>query len=347
MSDEEELEAARRQLEVAANNFAMRTARMAHVRSEYVSQIAEMSNSIRSAVDAGELSARAGAEIANQMRNQILEMQRLRDFDLGRSLAQSMKQKGLSLEEVITKVMKDLNLEGRQFNQLSGSQQRQVYMEVINSAGRSRPSVTRPIPYLRWTGRTLWFATFVIAAYNIGTAENPWWQTGRESSNIAGGIGGAAAAGALAGLWAGPIGVGIGILVGGALGALLADHAYVEAVGTSDESTRSFVDRFTGFFTGVDEAGMAQALASEHLTDSSFTERVFLSLNNSYYTDSDDVALEYVNAVRQNLELRQALMRNNNLRELLIHSLESGWTSSEEQRAIWYLQSLPYGQSNP
>ncbi len=56
----------------------------------------------------------------------------------------------------------------------------------------------------------------------------------------------------------GPVGVAVGIVVGGILGALLADHAYVEATGTSDPRTRRFIDRFTGFWTGVDEAGMAR-----------------------------------------------------------------------------------------
>ena len=347
MSDDEELEEleiALRQFEVAASSFAARTIRMSQVRAEYAKSISEMSRSIRTSVEAGELSANAGAEMAHQMRNQILNMQRSRDMDLGRALAQSMKKRGLSLEDVIAKAMKKLKLEGRQFNQLSDLQQRKVYLEVIDSAGRNRPSVTQKIPRLRWAGRTLWFATFAIAAYNIGTAENPWWQTGRESANIAGGFSGGVATGALVGMWAGPVGVAVGVLVGGALGALLADHAYVETAGTSDPETRQFVSRFTSFFTGVDESEMALALASEHRTNPSFTENVFSSLTSDYYTDSDDIALEYVNALRQDAELRRSLMRNNNLRELLIQILDSGWTSAEEQNAIVYLQSLAFEQ---
>ena len=50
--------------------------------------------------------------------------------------------------------------------------------------------------------------------------------------------------------------------VGGALGALLADHAYVAyvnyAAGTSDPLTRGFVARFTSFWSGVNEDGMAK-----------------------------------------------------------------------------------------
>lgn len=143
------LETTLRQLEATANTFAVRLARSAQVRAAYVQQIREMSRSIRSAVETGELSASRGAEIANQMRNQIMDMQRARDFDLGRSLAQRMKSRRISLEKSIARAMKKFDLEGIPFNQLSGQQQRQVFMEVIDSAGRSRPTVTQKIPRLR------------------------------------------------------------------------------------------------------------------------------------------------------------------------------------------------------
>lgn len=99
-------------------------------------------------------------------------------------------------------------------------------------------------------------------------------------------------------------------------GALLADHAYVEAVGAIDPKTRRFIDIFTGFWTGVDEAGMARALSMEQRADLSFAQRVFLSLNNDYNTDADDVAREYVKIVRRDSGLKQALRGNRALREL-------------------------------
>ena len=64
----------------------------------------------------------------------------------------------------------------------------------------------------------------IITAYNIGTDENPWWQTGREVANLVGGLGGgfagSAAMGAAAGVWADPVGVAVDIIVGGILSAL-------------------------------------------------------------------------------------------------------------------------------
>lgn len=337
-------ESALRDFETTANNFAVRLIKMAQVRAAYIEQIREMSQSIRAAVDVGEISANRGADLANQLRNEIMEMQRLRDLDLGRSLAQKMKGKGLTLQESIGRAMKKLNCEGRPFNQLANRQQREVLMEVIDSAGRSRQKVTQGIPRMRWAARGLWLVTFAVAAYSIGTAENPWWQTGRETANIAGGLGGSITAGALmgaaGGIWAGPIGMGIGIVVGGILGALLADHAYIEAAGTSDPGTRQFIGRYTNFWTGVDEAGIAMALVKSHSTNLPFVQRVFLSLNKDYNTDADDVAIEYVNMVRQDRVLGQKVRTSRSLKEVLIKILDEGWTSEEEREAVFYLQRL-------
>ncbi len=335
------LENALRQMEVAASSFALRLARSAEIRAEYVQRIHSMSQEIRDAVASGNLSARKGAEMAHQMRNQIMEMQRLRDFDLGRSLAQRMKAKGITLEQVIDRAMRKLGLEGKPFNQLSGAEQRRVLNEVIDGAGRSRPAVTGKIPKLRWASRGLWLATLLIAGYNIGTSENPWWQTGRESAGIAGGVGGGfvggAAMGAAGGVWAGPLGVAVGIIVGGVLGSLMADHAYIELAGVSDPGTRAFIDRFTSFLTGTDEAGIAKALAREHASRPGFITAVLRSLDDSYTTDADDVAFELVELARHDAQLAQVLRANPGLRQILIQLLDDGWTTGAEQNAIRFL----------
>lgn len=344
-----ELESALRQLEAQANQFAIRLIRMADVRTDYVRKIHEYSQSIRTAVANGELSEARGAQLAHEMRNQIMEMSRRRDMDLGRSLARDLKGRGLSFEEAIERATRKLGFQGRPFQSLSGTEQRRVYLEVIESAGRSRPSVTGAVPRLRVAARGLWIASLLVAGYNIGTSENPWWQTGREASSIAGGFGGGfaggAAMGAVGGAWAGPIGVGIGIIVGGVLGALLADHAYVEIAGASNPATRNFIGRFTGFWTGTDESGMAKALATEYANNAFFVQQVFESLESDYSTDADDVALEYVEIARRNVSVRNLLRQSPPLRQTLIRLLDDGWTSKEEAEAIQYLKGLAGGQS--
>jgi hypothetical protein len=126
--------------------------------------------------------------------------------------------------------------------------------------------------------------------------------------------------------------------VGGVLGAVLSDHAYVEAAGTSDPVTRQFVGRFTSFWSGVNEEGMARALISEHRNNLQFVRRVFLSLNHDYTSDADDVALEYVNIVRRDPTLGAAVRQDTSLRDTLIQMLDEGWTSGQEQEAIRYLR---------
>ena len=78
----------------------------------------------------------------------------------------------------------------------------------------------------------------------------------------------------------------------------------------------------------------------EHKANPTFVQRVFLSLDDGYNTDADDVVLEYVKIIRRDSRLSQALRGNRALRELLIQLLDEGWTSKEEQGAIKYLKGL-------
>ena len=111
-----------------------------------------------------------------------------------RSVGKTLMFKGqpfkvVSMETAIERAMTKLGLKGRAFQTLSDAEQRQVYLQIIESAGKSDAVTTAKIPRLRNAGRVLWLATLLIAAYNIGTSENPWWQTGREAANVAGGAG--------------------------------------------------------------------------------------------------------------------------------------------------------------
>jgi hypothetical protein len=145
---------------------------------------------------------------------------------------------------------------------------------------------------------------------------------------------------AAVGIWGGPVGVAVGELVGGILGALLADRADVEIAGAGDPASRSFVARYTGFWTGTDEADLAKALATEHRNNAAFVHRVFISLNDEYTSDADDVALLYVSYVRKDAGL-QALMRANpQLRAYTIEMMRSGYTAADELAAMNYLRSV-------
>jgi hypothetical protein len=337
-----------RQMEVAANNIAVRLAKSVSVRQRYIVEVKEMSDALWASYKAGEISAANAAKLANETRNTILDMARSNDLDFGRAYARSLKTSGLELDKVIFYIMNEKTgfkerYAGKLFKDLSSAQQTEIFEEVIQSAGRNRGSVTRGLPRLRWAARGLWVATAAIAIYNVGTSQTPWWQSGREASNISGGLlgsmAGGAAMGAAAGVWGGPIGVGIGVIVGGVLGALLADRAYVEAAGTADPRTRAFVSRFTGFWTGVDEAGMAQALVNEYPNQLDFVFQVIKALDADYTSDSDDIAYEYVTRVKMRPALAQAVKAHVALRDALIGVMASGVTSGEEAQAIAWLKA--------
>lgn len=346
---EAQLRQALTQLEQTANNFALRVSSMASVRQNYIRETKEMSDAIWAAYKAGQVSAEIGAQTANQMRNEILEMWRAYDMDLGKAYARKLKKTGLELDKVVEYIMNEKKgfkerFAGRQFSSLTNAEKTLIYEEVIQSAGRNRASVTEAIPRMRWAARGLWIATAAIAIYNIGTSNTPWWQTGREASNIGGGvlgsIAGGAAMGAAGGVWAGPIGVGVGILVGGILGAVLADHAYVETVGTANPRTRTFVARFTNFFTGMDEEGLAQALAREHGNNPAFILEVMQALSQDYSSDSDDVAFELVAIAKRDPAFARVLKANVTLRNCLIQLLEGGVSFASEKQAAQWLRAL-------
>ncbi len=331
-------EQAIRAFEATAINFAYQAINIAEVRSRYIRHAQEISASLRSAYRNGEMSAKAVAEAAHGMRNKLLEVQRARSAAIGRALAENLKAKGLDLNDILEKLSKRIHK--KSFAQLNNVQQTQVYLEVVESAGRARPSATQFAARAGAAGRALFILGIGIAVYNIANAQDKAWQTGREVSNIAGGVAGGIAAGALAGVWFGPIGVAVGAFVGGVAGALLADQVYVAAVGPSDRHVASFIARFTNFWS-TDEVGMARALYREIGIDADWVNKVFLALRESYTSDADDVAVLYLRRVfARRGNVLQTLRLNRSLRQTLILVLEEGWTTREERYLISQLSML-------
>lgn len=304
----------------------------------YVRRAQELTSSLRAAYRSGEMSAKLAAETAHGMRNALLDLQRRRSASMGRALAVELKAKGLTLDEVLA--YRSLKKFGRPFTELDNPQQTVVYMEIVEAAGRTREGATKFARRAGAAGRVVFLIGIGIAAYNIADAEDPAWQTGREGSNIAGGLGGSIAVGSAAGIWLGPIGVGIGALVGGVAGALLADQAYVAAVGPSDRKAGAFLQRFTGFF-GTDEQALADALANEYGMDMDGVDAVFRAMNESYTTDADDVAVIYLRRLFAERGSRyEALRRNRNVRDTLISVLDEGWTTNEEAELVRCLRAI-------
>jgi hypothetical protein len=336
---EHEVELALRQLEVQAVNFAYRFIKDSTVRQDYIAKTRAFSEQILASYRSGALSAKQAAEAAHQMRNEIMEFARTRSSDLGRAKAQSLKAQGLDFDDLAEKYA--LRKFRNSFRLLTEAQQTQIYLEIAEAAGRANPRVNASAARLGAVGRGLWMLSAVVAVYNVGTAEYKGHALGREASNIGGGFAGGAAGGAVAGIWLGPVGVAFGVVIGGVLGSITADQAYIEITGPRDDSVRKILPRFTRMFH-VDEAGIAKALVEEVGIDLDAVLAVFRELDRSYSSDSDDVAVLYLNLLRSNghTAIIEGLRLHNELRAFLIHCLETGWTSKEEKALIGYLRSL-------
>jgi hypothetical protein len=220
------LELALLEFETAANNFALRTIRDAPVRLRYKASIEEMSQRIRQTVLDGEATPEAGAQFANSLRNDIMETMRVESSDVGRTVAERMKLQGKTLEELVQKGASE-NF-AKDFTLLSEAERDVVYLKVIESAGRSRPSMNASAVLFGRLGKGFLVLSIGLAVYDIATAEDKVKAVVKEGSSAGVGILGGMAGGAAAGLVCGPgapVCVTIGVFVGGAIGALGADFA--------------------------------------------------------------------------------------------------------------------------
>jgi hypothetical protein len=175
----------------------------------------------------GRLSPGQAAEEAHALRNQIMEASRIRSSDLGKAVAEQMKATGRSLAELREAYARKLF--NQAFEELTPARQNKVYLELVESAGRSRPSANIKAARFTRLGKGLLVLTMALAVYNVASAEDKMEAAGREGAGLAGGVLGGAAGGAVAGLACGPgapVCVGVGAFVGGVLGALGMDLTY-------------------------------------------------------------------------------------------------------------------------
>lgn len=221
------LEGSLSQMESAALNFAHRFINDGKVRMSYISQTKKLAQEYRAKVSSGAITAEEAANQVQRIRNQILEAQRLRTSDIGKAIAIKLKKTGLTLPELTERYAQSRF--GNSFANLSTQNRNRIYLEIIDSAGRSRPSINAAANRYSNLGRGLLVVTIGVAVHNIAVAEDKVKATGREGVIIGAGFAGGAAGGAMAGLACGPgapVCVTVGVFVGGALTALGADFAF-------------------------------------------------------------------------------------------------------------------------
>ena len=214
-------------LEATALNFGKALINDATVRENYVRKIQSMSKEILRDVQAGRATPEEGAKFAQQLRNRIMEEARTKSSPVGRSGSEKLKTGGKALEALIDEKTAKL-FPNKRFADLTKAQRRHVFKAIIESSGKSRPSVTARIPRWRMVGRGLLFFTVAIATYNVWTAENKVHAGLKEGIVLGSGVAGGAIVGAATGLVCGP---GAPIcstalfFVGGIMGALAGNSA--------------------------------------------------------------------------------------------------------------------------
>ena len=224
-SDEEEFENAIKSLEATTASAGMHLELDSTARRIYAREIKAMSDSLRREVVSGKMSWAQAAEQAHETRNVVMQLIRSRTTPAARAYAEYRKAEGRSLNALIAEKTSKLFGNGAIFAKLTPSQQNRVFAEVVASAGRSHPSVTRNAMRLSYLGRGVILLSLALSTYNILNASNKVTAVKRELITTAAGIGGSIAAGALAGLACGPgapVCVTIGAFAGGALAAFSA-----------------------------------------------------------------------------------------------------------------------------
>ena len=94
-----------------------------------------------------------------------------------------------------------------------------------------------------------------------------------------------------------------------------------------------------GMTFNMDEKGLAECLVAMRDNRRRVTN-IFQYLKDHNWSDSDDIAMEYIKLVRRNRGLELFLQTTPELKKLLIELLDAGWTTSEQYEAIDFIKKL-------
>lgn len=216
-------DAAMDQLRVQTMNVAAHLSIDPAVRLSYGRNIQAMSQDLRMQVKLGLISWSQAAAQANVLRNELMDLARSRSTPIGKAMAESLKFKGKTLNELVARYAMELYGTSADFNGLTREQKNAVYAKVVERSGISNPKVNLRMARLSAAARAIWVVSISLAVYNIATAEDKVQAAQKEVAYAGAGIAGGMAGGALAGLMCGPgapLCVGVGAFIGGAMAAL-------------------------------------------------------------------------------------------------------------------------------
>ncbi|MQA42375.1 hypothetical protein [Rugamonas aquatica] len=219
-SDEEAFENAIKSLEATTASVGMHLEIDSTARRFYAREIKAMSDKLRRDVAAGKLTWAQAAEQAQATRNAVMQLTRSRTTPVARAFAEHTKAEGRGMTALVAEKTAKLFGKNAAFAKLTTSKQNRVFAEIVASAGRSQPAITRNVLRLSYVGRSVILLSLALSTYNVLSARDKSTAVKRELVTTTAGIGGSIAAGALAGLVCGPgapVCVTIGAFVGGAL----------------------------------------------------------------------------------------------------------------------------------
>lgn len=230
--------------------------------------------------------------------------------------------------------------------QLSPEQIDEVFFNAIDRAGGSRKSISPTKMAVRGGGLLL--LSVALAGVDIYLASDKSFAVSKNVSSIGGGAAGAWALGAAGLAVGGPVGGAIGLIVGGIAGACAAEEIHFQVRGLRSVSeVDRLIERHHGLVS-FDEDTFAAALHQTFLANLYPVLVAFSNLQEKRNTDADDVALAYVGIAQAVMRrqpqgaLADALQTPEGaaLVKLLYGILDGGWTTSQENAQMFWLDKL-------
>jgi hypothetical protein len=221
-SDQLSFEQAIKTLESQISNIGTHLTIDSDTRLAYSREIKSMAKKLERDAVSEKITWIEAAKQAQETRNLIMKICRNHSTSVGRAMAQRLKVRGYSLNELVARHTILRYGESAIFASLSESKKNAVYASIVSSAGKSNTNVSIVMSRLSYAGRGLLIISVGISAYNIATSTNKLSTTGKEVASTSASIGGGIVGGALAGLACGPgapVCVTVGAFVGGALAA--------------------------------------------------------------------------------------------------------------------------------
>lgn len=139
-----------------------------------------MSGDFQRRVRSGKLSVAEAAEQAHAMRQQILELTRMRTSPTVRAYVMNLKRASPSLASLAEKNAQALFK--RSVSALSETEQSAVWLRIVQSAGTDRTSASTLARKLGTVGRRLLLVSIAVGVYEVYKAENKPREIARQGT---------------------------------------------------------------------------------------------------------------------------------------------------------------------